>query len=129
MYSMSLCMITFVNELKKVYDILKFIPKIKQTNHDKTELPMLYYFIFIVVKSCIYGSLHYLSLDARLLITSLVSSIFSYVSFIYQSQRVKLRVMVFNATFNSISVISWRSVLLVGNIGEPGIKHQPVASH
>ena len=28
--------------------------------------------------------------------------------------------MVFNATFNNISVISWRSVLLVEEIGGPG---------
>jgi hypothetical protein len=34
--------------------------------------------------------------------------------------------MVFNATFNNISVISWRSVLLVEETGE---NHQPVASH
>jgi hypothetical protein len=32
-------------------------------------------------------------------------------------------VMVFNATFNSISVISWRSVLLVEETGEPGENH------
>ena len=32
--------------------------------------------------------------------------------------------MVFDATFNNISVISWRSVLLV-----PGENHRPVASH
>jgi len=30
--------------------------------------------------------------------------------------------MVFNATFNNISVISWRSVLLVEETGGPGIK-------
>ncbi len=36
--------------------------------------------------------------------------------------------MVFNATFNNISVISWRSVLLVEEIGVPGENHQPVAS-
>jgi hypothetical protein len=35
-------------------------------------------------------------------------------------------VMVFNATFNNISVISWRSVLLMEETGE---NHQPVASH
>jgi len=29
---------------------------------------------------------------------------------------VRVRAMVFNATFNNISVISWRSVLLVGKI-------------
>ena len=45
---MSLCMITFVNELKKVYDFLWFIPTIKQTNHDKTELPMSYNFILVI---------------------------------------------------------------------------------
>jgi hypothetical protein len=38
-------------------------------------------------------------------------------------------VMVFNATFNNISVISWRSVILVEETGVPGESHQPVASH
>jgi hypothetical protein len=37
--------------------------------------------------------------------------------------------MVSNATFNNISVISWHSVLLVEEPGEPGENHQPVASH
>jgi hypothetical protein len=37
--------------------------------------------------------------------------------------------MVFNATFNNISVISWRSVLLVEEPGGPGEDHRPVASH
>ena len=37
--------------------------------------------------------------------------------------------MVFNATFNTISVISCRSVLLVEETGGPGEKHRPVASH
>jgi hypothetical protein len=36
---------------------------------------------------------------------------------------------VFNAIFNNISVISWRSVLLVKETGVPGENHQPVASH
>jgi len=31
--------------------------------------------------------------------------------------------MVFNATFNNISVISWRSVLLVEESGVPGENH------
>ena len=35
----------------------------------------------------------------------------------------------FNTTFNTISVISWRSVLLVGETGIPGENHRPVASH
>jgi hypothetical protein len=37
--------------------------------------------------------------------------------------------MVFNATFNNISAISWQSVLLVEETGVPGENHQPVANH
>ena len=37
--------------------------------------------------------------------------------------------MVFNATFNNISVISWWSVLLMEETGVPGENKQPVASH
>jgi hypothetical protein len=37
--------------------------------------------------------------------------------------------MVLNATFNNISVITWRSVLLVEETGVPGENHRPVASH
>ena len=37
--------------------------------------------------------------------------------------------MVFNATFDNNSVISWQSVLLVKEAGIPGKNHQPVASH
>jgi len=39
------------------------------------------------------------------------------------------RVMVFNATFNNISVIPWRSVLLVEEIGVPAENHRLVASY
>ena len=38
-------------------------------------------------------------------------------------------VVVFNATFNNISVITWWSVLLVDETVVPGENHQPVASH
>jgi len=34
-------------------------------------------------------------------------------------------VMVFNATFNNSSIISWRSVLLVKETVEPGENHRP----
>jgi len=34
--------------------------------------------------------------------------------------------MVFNATFNNISVISWLSVLLMEETGGPDEKHRPV---
>jgi hypothetical protein len=39
------------------------------------------------------------------------------------------RDMMFNATFNNISVISWRLVLLVKETGVPRENHRPVASH
>ena len=37
--------------------------------------------------------------------------------------------MVFNATFNNISVISWRSVLSVEETEGPGENHRPATSH
>ena len=37
--------------------------------------------------------------------------------------------MVFNDTFNNMSVISWWSVLLVEETGVPGENHGPAASH
>ena len=37
--------------------------------------------------------------------------------------------MVFNATFNNISVISWRSILLVEETRGPREKHRSVPSH
>ena len=38
-------------------------------------------------------------------------------------------VMMFNATFNNISVISWRSVLLVEETRVPEENYRPAASH
>jgi hypothetical protein len=37
--------------------------------------------------------------------------------------------VVFNATFNNISVISWQSVLLVEETRVPGENHRTAASH
>ena len=37
--------------------------------------------------------------------------------------------MVFNATFNNISVVLWQSVLLVEESEVPGENHRPAASH
>jgi hypothetical protein len=37
--------------------------------------------------------------------------------------------MVFNATFNNISVISWGSVLLVQETGGTAENHRPATSH
>jgi hypothetical protein len=39
------------------------------------------------------------------------------------------RVMTLNATFNNISVISWRSVLFVEETRLPGEHHRPVENH
>jgi hypothetical protein len=38
-------------------------------------------------------------------------------------------VLVFNPTFNNISIISWRSVLLMEDTGVSGVNHRPVPSH
>jgi hypothetical protein len=40
-----------------------------------------------------------------------------------------LRAMVFNATFNNFSVISWQSVLLVEETVVLEENHRPAASH
>ena len=40
-----------------------------------------------------------------------------------------VRAMVFNATFNNISVISWWSVLLVKEIRVPGEHHRHAKGH
>jgi len=44
-------------------------------------------------------------------------------------EMVSVRVMVFNATVNNISVMSWWSVLLVEETVVPGESHRPAASH
>ena len=46
-----------------------------------------------------------------------------YSNLIYNCFGLFVCLMVFNATFNNISVISWRSVLLVEETGGPGENH------
>jgi hypothetical protein len=41
----------------------------------------------------------------------------------------RVSVMVFNATFNNISIISLRAALLAEKTGVPGEHHRPAASH
>jgi hypothetical protein len=53
--------------------------------------------------------------------------VYIYIYYIYS--RVKVSVMVFNATFNNISVKMWRSVLFVEETGVPGENDRPVANH
>jgi hypothetical protein len=49
------------------------------------------------------------------------------------SSKIKLGIrfmsMAFNATFDNISVILWRSVLLMEETGVPGENHRPVVYH
>jgi hypothetical protein len=40
-----------------------------------------------------------------------------------------IRIIVFNATFNNISVLYWRIILLVEETRVTGENHQPAASH
>ncbi len=55
--------------------------------------------------------------------------------YLLKPQKIKKKVclfaclMVFNATFNNISAISWRSVLLMEETGGPGENNRPVACH
>jgi hypothetical protein len=53
----------------------------------------------------------------------------SYLPYFKSDTIFRVRVMVFNATFNNISVISWWSVLFVEETGVPGKNHQSVPSH
>jgi len=45
------------------------------------------------------------------------------------ANRYRVNVMVFNATFNNISVILFRSVLLVEETRVPGENYQPAAGN
>ena len=56
-------------------------------------------------------------------------SVHLYYEIIYMYCNLRVRVIVFNATFNKIVTISWRSVLLVEKTGVPGENHRPAPSH
>jgi hypothetical protein len=47
---------------------------------------------------------------------------------LYNKEEIRDRVMVFNATFNNMSVISWLSILLMEETGVPGENHRTAAS-
>ena len=59
----------------------------------------------------------------------LVHSINACILLVTSSDVVMAEVMVFNATFNNISDLSWRSVLLVEETGVLVENHRPVASY
>jgi hypothetical protein len=56
----------------------------------------------------------------------LVSTLLTYIT---HERRVIVRDVVFNATFNNILVIFWRSVLLLEETGVPRENYRPFASH
>jgi hypothetical protein len=63
-------------------------------------------------------------------VASFLSKIFVWKINNSSSVNVEIRFMVFNATFNNISVILWLSVLLVEETGVPERKkHRPTVSH
>jgi hypothetical protein len=47
----------------------------------------------------------------------------------YKNETEWVRLMVFNATFNNISVILWQSVLLVEETVVPEEYHRPIGSN
>ena len=70
------------------------------------------------------GSLHFIS-------SALLIAFFCDTKILHRHSLKKktVRIMVFNITFNNISVTSWQSVLLVEETGVPGENHRPAASH
>jgi hypothetical protein len=68
----------------------------------------------------------------RQLNTSLQNKLMNYFQVVtcknvFKMAAIQFWFMVFNATFNNISVISWRSVLLVEETGIQGENHRPAA--
>jgi hypothetical protein len=60
---------------------------------------------------------------------NMITIAYTMIASLFYSVENMLTIMVFNATFSNISVISWRSALLVEETREPVENHQPVASH
>jgi hypothetical protein len=77
---------------------------------------MMELFTFMIWLNCLY-SIHCLSLKKNLCRINLKTSRYKFI--LWLSSCINVRVMVFNATFNNISVILWRSVLLVEETGVP----------
>jgi hypothetical protein len=51
------------------------------------------------------------------------------ISLLHIKLKFRVRAMMFSATFNNITVISWRAVLLVQETGIPGENHQQILLH
>ena len=81
----------------------------------------------VTVVVCILCSLQRINRDNARFIGFFQACISKYC--LLYSQMVSIRVRVFNDTFNPISVISGRSVLLKDQTGRPTENNRPVTSH
>jgi hypothetical protein len=87
---------------------------------------MLFAFIIFLIKICILLLFFSIMIFLFLNIPSNMVPVIRNPTFAEWCLRV--RVLVFNATFNNISTISWLSVLLVKETRVPGENHRPAAS-
>ena len=71
----------------------------------------------------------FFSKESLVLLRFIIVSIVSALVLIANSNKNIVRVIVFNATFNNISAISWRSVLFEEETGVPGENNRPASSH
>jgi hypothetical protein len=69
--------------------------------------------------------------DFNILIIAYLRNLMIYIlrTFVFFRDSQRIRVMVFNATGNNISVISWWSVLLVEETRVPRENHRPAVGH
>ena len=67
--------------------------------------------------------------DIYVFITLWIEALCRFIYCLHKPSLPLFRVMVFNTIFLNISVISWRSVLLVEETGVSGENHRPDASH
>ena len=74
-------------------------------------------------------SLVFYELYKHILATNIFVHCSQVCNILYCKHQYRIKGMVFNDTFNNISVTSWRSVFLVEETGVPWKNHWPVASH
>jgi uncharacterized membrane protein len=114
----------------------------KTDHHDITEILLKVALNTITIISTMFSHIYIFTVDVLVLQRQRVRKVFRHslqatpqelilkiVSTYGLNSIVHFMVMVFNATFNNISVISWWSVLLVEETRVPGKNHRPVTSH
>ena len=88
------------------------------------------------INGCVHTSYFYFTWNWFVYVSTYICKFFLNLLHMYQNQwgtgiyvYLFFKVMVFNATFNNISVISWWSVLLVEETGVLRENHRPAPSH